>query len=108
VADSARLPGAPSEQAVDAADDRYEALRLGMSDYETMEAALAAAHDPKLGDARSVNERWCREDQTRRIVERLRQNAEMAITREAEHFNRALANLLAREFGVSAREDTER
>jgi hypothetical protein len=28
---------------------------------------LAAAHDPALGLERSVNERWCREDQTRRI-----------------------------------------
>ncbi len=32
-------------------------------------AAIRAAHDPALGTDRSVNEAWCRTDQTRQIVE---------------------------------------
>jgi hypothetical protein len=59
---------------------------------------LAAAHDPSLGDARSVNEAWCRADQTRRIVEWLRDRA--IGDDDLTGMLRGTANCIAREFGA--------
>lgn len=45
------------------------AAALGLLHDHELRDILAATHDRSLGDARSVNEAWCRADQTRRIVE---------------------------------------
>lgn len=61
--------------------------------YYTEQArqAAAALHDPSLGLDRSVP--------LRAVVEMLRQNATLCVTKEAEYFNRTLADKIEREFG---------
>lgn len=84
------MPGGPSEAAIEAAHSR-EARRKGPS------GCLVAAHDLALGTDRSVNEAWCRADQTRRIVEWLRDPALLPfhLLANGDEF----ARRVAREFG---------
>lgn len=99
-------PGGPSEAAVEAgaraAVSRVWTTRAFDADFTkaeqdawrtTARTVLTTAHDPALGTDRSVNEAWCRADQTQRIVERLRGTGFDGATNVAE--------LIAREFGGS-------
>jgi hypothetical protein len=67
-----KLSDGPSEAACEVA---LNAIRVSETEWAcgfAASEALRAAHDPALGDARSVNEAWCRADQTRRIFEWMR------------------------------------
>lgn len=69
-----------------------------VEEFWLIRCVLAAAHDPAL-EGRSVNERWCREDQTRRIVGRLREIAGLGDDLHQLDAFELVARFLAREFG---------
>jgi hypothetical protein len=94
---------APSDKAVKAArKGALDALTANLSKrvsahQDAAVAGLEAAHDPALGLDRSVNERWCREDQTQRIVDWLRGTGRWSTGSNDERWDAAAA--VAREFG---------
>src|ERR1041385_8375317 len=90
------MPGGPSEAASNAAFDAHASYssRVGI------DRALVAAHDPALGTDRSVNEAWCRADQTRQIVEWLQLRAR-GLGWDAGGYITAATKQIAREFGGS-------
>lgn len=64
-------------------------------------------HVSRGGTCPACSEQMVRLVPVHAVVERLRQNAGMALTREAAYFNRGLAGLIEREFGGEVVEEPD-